>query len=468
MAAVLRRSRRRLPSVGVKFIGAGVVVALLTAVLFAGGFVPAACSAENSDGYWHLFGKCISVNDFLYLGSFSRAGGLLLGAGFALLWRPLAILRSPLRDRGRSLDVAAGVALVLLLWLFNSMYLFEGGYYNAWLFRGGFLLTGLATLVVIAAATHRYAAMGKLLGNPVFLWIGTRSYGLYLFHWPVYQIIRKQAQIGLSPVQFVLAMLVTVPLTEASYRLVETPVRKGRTLQLLRSLRVDRSTTIAAVSVVAVLGLGGVSMALADPQCVGAVRCSLQQGTDPDATSTTVPGSSPVLPTVITVPPTQVTLPPESFVAIGESVMLGALQPLQQAGMLVNARENRGPEGVKNAVKNLVGEGRIGTGTTVIVQVGTNAPMNDGELDAIMVEMPADVASVVFMTLRAPVDWTAGNNERIATLVNRYPQVRILDWAAESQRVELCPDGIHITCSVEALKFYANLILATVGLPTSP
>ncbi|MBU6316923.1 MAG: acyltransferase, partial [Acidobacteria bacterium] len=410
----------------------------------------------------------ISVNDFLYLGSFSRAGGLLLGAGFALLWRPLAILRGPLRDRGRTLDVAAGVALVLLLWLFTSMFLFEGGYYNAWLFRGGFMLVGLATLVVIAAATHRYAAMGRLLGNPVFLWIGTRSYGLYLFHWPVYQIIRKQAQIGLSPLQFVLAMVITVPLTEASYRLVETPIRKGRTKQMLRSLRIDRATTIASGTVALVLLLGGVSMALADPQCVGAVRCSLQQEIDPDAAASTVPDGSAVQPSVITVPPTEATLPPENFVAVGESVMLGAVQPLEQAGVRVNAKENRGPEGVKNAVKNMVGEGRIGTGTTVIVQVGTNAPMSDDELDAIMAEVPADVASVVFMTLRAPVDWTSGNNERILKMVDRYPSVRVLDWAAESQRVELCPDGIHITCSVEALKFYADLILAEVGLTTSP
>ncbi|MEY4174346.1 MAG: hypothetical protein RI900_1511, partial [Actinomycetota bacterium] len=335
-------------------------------------------------------------------------------------------------------------------------------------FRGGFLLVGLATLVVIAAATHRYAAMGRLLGNPLFLWIGTRSYGLYLFHWPVYQIIRKQAQIGLSLVQFVLAMLVTVVLTEASYRLVETPIRKGRTKQLLRSLRIDRATTVASGAVALVLLLGGVSMAVADPQCVGAVRCSLQQETNPDASASTVPGTSPVQPSVITVPPTQVTLPPESFVAVGESVMLGAVQPLEQAGVMVNAKENRGPEGVKNAVKNLVADGRIGTGTTLILQVGTNAPMSDDELDAIMAEVPADVASVVFMTLRAPVDWTSDNNERIGKTVERYPLVRILDWATESQRVELCPDGIHITCSTETLKFYANLILAEVGLPTSP
>mgnify|MGYP003340065883 FL=1 len=198
MLFIMRRWRRRLPSIGIRLIGAAFVVAVLVALLFPGGFVPLACSAENSTGYWHLFGRCISRVDFLYLGSLSRSGGLLLGAGFAILWRPLAILRGPLRDKGRQLDVFAVVGLVLLLVLFSRMYLLENGRYNPWLFRGGFLLTGLLTLAVIAAATHKYAVTGRLLGNKVFLWIGTRSYGLYLFHWPVYQIIRKQAQINLS------------------------------------------------------------------------------------------------------------------------------------------------------------------------------------------------------------------------------------------------------------------------------
>ena len=61
-----------------------------------------------------------------------------------------------------------------------------------------------------------------------------------------------------------------------------------------------------------------------------------------------------------------------------------------------------------------------------------------------------------------------GNNERINSLPSRYANVRILDWATESEQIELCPDGIHITCSIEALNFYANLILAELGLPTIP
>ena len=51
---------------------------------------------------------------------------------------------------------------------------------------------------------------------------------MYLYHWPIYQIIRKEAGIGLTPAKFALAMAITLPLTELSYRYIEMPVRQGR------------------------------------------------------------------------------------------------------------------------------------------------------------------------------------------------------------------------------------------------
>jgi peptidoglycan/LPS O-acetylase OafA/YrhL len=468
MVAILRRGRHRLPQMGVKLIGASVVIAVAVGVLFADGFVPLACSDENSNGYWHLFGRCISVNDTLYLGSISRAGGLLLGAGFAMLWRPMAILRGPLRDKGRRLDVVAAVGIGLLGVLFWKMYLLENGRYNPLLFRGGFLLTGIVTLMVVAAATHGRAATGGLLGNKVFNWVGTRSYGLYLYHWPIYQIIRKQAQITLTVTQFVLAMVLTVIITEASYRFIETPIRKGQLRAMVARVRTDRRLTIAAITILVALGLATTSMVMADPQCVGSVQCSLVDNTT-DTTSTLPQTETTAGTTVVgqtTEPSTTTTLPPpKANVAIGESVMVGAKSQLESQGVVVNAKENRGPDGVKNAILQLVQEGVIGQGTTVVVQVGTNAPVSDKQFDAIVAAVPTNAAGIVFETVRAPVEWVPGNNERIAALPSRYPQVRVIDWNAESQKIELCPDGIHITCSKVAGDFYANLILTELGLP---
>ncbi len=469
MVAILGRSGRRLPAVGLKLIMASVFVAIVVAVLYVPGPV-GSCATEYTAGTWNVFGHCFSANDTLYLSSISRSGGLMLGAGFAMLWRPMAIMRGPLRDKGRRLDVLAACALAILMAFMLRMYLVDGGAYNPWLFRGGFFFTGVLTLVLVAAASHQGAATGRLLGNPLFLWIGTRSYGLYLYHWPIYQIIRKQANINLSVAELVLAMLITVPITEASYRFIETPIRKNGFGATVAGLRRVPMHVAAAGAVALTLTLSAYSFFKADPHCVGEVACSLEAagGTDgttpesvPDSTlpDSTIPGE-----TVLTT--TTVPKEPAKYVAIGESVMVGAQPLLEGAGVLVQAREGRGPEGVKNAVIQLRDNGDVGLGSTIVIQVGTNAPLNQRELDAIMVEMPTGTAEVVFMTIRADIEYIPRNNELLKGMATLYPNVSVIDWDAESAQVELCPDGIHISCNgAEPAKFYANLLLAVYGLP---
>ena len=165
--------------------------------------------------------------------------------------------------------------------------------FNPWLFRGGFFLTGLATLMVIAAVTHQRALMGRLLGNPVFNWVGTRSYGMYLYHWPIYQIIRGQAGVAMTVKQWLLAMALTLPITEASYRYIETPIRQGRLGEWLRGDRRPRTAAAykrrqrfagVGIASAALVGFAGVSIAMASNQCVGQIECDSQAGRGVDAT----------------------------------------------------------------------------------------------------------------------------------------------------------------------------------------
>ena len=287
--------------------------------------------------------RCINVNDALYLSSITRAGGLMLGAGFAMLWRPNAIMRSRLRYRGRVLDVVALLALVGLVVAFWKVYLFDQGRYNPMLFRGGFFIVGLLTLLVIAAVTHRYAAAGDLLGNPLMKWIGTRSYGLYLYHWPIYEIIRKQAQIELSVVEFVFAMVVTCVVTEVSYRFIEVPIRQGHIRDLRARILQRGGTIVAGVAVLGVVALAAVSLVNASPHCVGEVACSLAANTT-DTTSTTAAPQGGGSTTSSSTTTTTIQLVPDKYVAIGDSVMVGARRQLTKGGFVVNAKENRGGE----------------------------------------------------------------------------------------------------------------------------
>jgi hypothetical protein len=285
-------------------------------------------------------------------------------------------------------------------------------------------------------------------------------------------MIRKQANIQLSIPQIILGMLITVPITEASYRFIETPIRKNGLRATLAGLRSQSRNLMAGGAVALVIGLAAFSLLRADPHCVGEVNCSLEaaaQGPDTTPAPETVPvetGLETTAPGESTSTSTTVPKVPQKYVAIGESVMAGASTQLQSAGVLVQVKEGRGPEGVKNAVILLRDSGDVGAGTTIVIQVGTNAPLNQSELDAIMAEVPADAAGVVFMTIHADIGYVAANNELLRAMPDKYPSVSVIDWDVKAAEVELCADGIHISCNGSGpATFYTNLILEAFGLP---
>ena len=90
----------------------------MTALLYYSG--PIGTCDVTPDAYWRSAGRCISKKDTLYLSTPTRAGGLLLGAAFAMVWRPAAVMRGPMRERGPFLDGVAVVGLIglgALCWL---------------------------------------------------------------------------------------------------------------------------------------------------------------------------------------------------------------------------------------------------------------------------------------------------------------------------------------------------------------
>jgi peptidoglycan/LPS O-acetylase OafA/YrhL len=536
MALVLRRkdAQRRLPRLGPWLFLAALAVTVLMGVLYVPGDVATACSSGQMHGYWTIGGRCINVDEALYLGTFTRAGGVLLGAAMAMIWRPVAIMRSPLRTKPHRLDLLALGALVGLWLLMSRLYLSADGTnlgirYDPWLFRGGFFLTGLATLAIIAAVTHRRSWAGRALGNPLFRWIGLRSYGLYLYHWLIFQIIRKEAGVALTWEQFAVAMVATFVVAELSYRLVETPVRSGRLGEWLRGERVARTRKVynrrrwmvaLAALAAAFAGFAGVSIATADNLCVGPLECSLQRAggaasspasvPPPPTTSTTtttappptatvveaavraVPSTEPgvsvgepipieattttAAPTTTTTattapaPVTATTVHTEQSgpapMAVGESVMQGATNQLAAGGFFVDAQQSRQGTDIAAIVEGYRAAGQIGS--IVVLQVGTNGSVSNATYDRIMQSLPAATTPYVFfMTVRAPRGWIDANNQRIWSLPSRYPNVHVIDWSGLSAQhgVKFCSDGFHIACNAGSQQYFANVVFDAIGRP---
>ncbi|MFM8266560.1 MAG: acyltransferase family protein [Ilumatobacteraceae bacterium] len=482
MVLILRKGRDRLPVVALRLIAIALAVTAAVAVLYVPGDIEPECSASPY-GYWTVFGRCININETLYLSTVTRIGGLLLGGAFAMLWRPVAIMRGPLRQRGRRLDVVALVGLVVLIVSMRTVSLSSpaddslfGLKYDARLFRGGFLLTGVCTLAIIAASAHRSTMTGRLLSWSPLQWLGTRSYGLYLFHWPVYQIVRDPGR-PLTLGQLAVALAVTLPLTEFSYRVVEMPLRR-RQPAVARSRRRARRAARGRVALASVsaglMGFAAVSIATADVLCVGEVACSIEAGSvttsSSPVTTTTVPNTSTTLPTDVDstgVPTTVDPLAALPVFAIGESVMLGARPQLEAGGLIVNAEVSRQGEGVAEVVEGLRLAGLIGR--TIVIQTGTNGSVSDEVFDRIMAQLPAAATpTVVFMTVKAPKRWVAENNARIRALPARYSNVVVLDWELGAARVEDqlsgSDGGVHLVTD-GARQYYANLIFEAIGRP---
>ncbi len=502
MVVLLRKRGDKLPRVALWLLSASVFISLAVAALYIGGTVfigansvtnAASCGAGDSHGYMSVFGHCLNVNEALYLSTITRASGLMLGAAFALVWRPVAIMRGPLRKRGRQIDVIGLLGLLGLAMLVNRLELVDSltNEYDPWLFRGGFLLTGVCTISIIAAATHRRAYIGRLLGIRPLHWVGTRSYGLYLYHWPIYQIIREPGE-QLTMRQFLTALLIALPITELSYRLVELPVRQGRLGEWMRGERRPRTKgalqsrrrTFVLASVFAVLaGFATVTIATADIKCEGQVACDSEEGlakiasgpvtiVPPPTVASTVPVTQPTLPGETAVPTTEAapvtTLSAADLLpayAIGESVMLGAAPQLTAAGIQVNAAVSRQGKNVAEIVEMTRAGGQLGR--AVIIQTGTNGSVSDETFARIMAALPpSETPLVVFLTVRAPRGWIAANNARIRALPAQYPNVTVLDWEAESVAIEseLSGDGFHLRTPI-AKQFYANLIFDAIGRP---
>ena len=481
IAVLLRVVGRRSWLLGLLFLAATGAVAAYVATTYTQG-VPGTV-LETPGHYLNLFGQPVLRLDFLLLGTLGRAGGLFIGASLAFWFRPSLFVMTRPRAQQAFVSTVGMVGLGALGYLMVTMRdVVEGtiaggtrGYDP--LFRGGFLMVGIASVAAIASAVHPGTIQsGWLLGNRVLAAIGRRSYGLYLYHWPVFQFYRGVAGRRLDPVEFVALLAVTAVVTEMSYRFIESPIREGGLSRIWASLRgwdpFSVRRPVAALAMVAIIGfpaaaaatlataplrLDEISQSLADNE--DAVTDVLGSATTlpPDPGTTVAPGDT-VAPSPGT---TTLDGQPIPILAIGDSVMLGASDILVSRGVTVDAMKSRPFRQALEIVNYLKSVGRLGE--VVIIHLGTNNYVDKATLDEIMVPL-ADVDLVVFLTVHVPDKaWQDPNNLLIRDLPNRYGNVKILDWfdIASKNLGYLYKDRTHLT--EEGQVFYSDVLMQAIG-----
>ncbi len=269
----------------------------------------------------------VDTTNFLYLSTFTRSSGLLLGAAMAFLWRPWRVIEPRREKAGRTLDLLAAGGVVLLLFAFVTGHVVEGATYM-WMLP----MVTLASAAIVGVVVHPWAVGARsVFGAKPMVEIGKRSYGLYLWTWPISRIC--DAYTG-SWSRFFLAMAISIPISEACYRWVETPIRKGVLGRWWKSRERTDWRLVTACVAVSVFVLGG-SLAAFYRSADSTFDAAADQGNqdvvfDPNAIATTVAATSPVPESSTAVAPSStLALPivplttaalPRSVVIVGDSM----------------------------------------------------------------------------------------------------------------------------------------------------
>jgi peptidoglycan/LPS O-acetylase OafA/YrhL len=172
-----------------------------------------------------------------FYGTDTRSIGLLVGALLAAILPKRASTGSA---RGLVLrDLGAGTALLSLVALFYFI-----GPKSGIFFDFSFLATSLTTATLIACTLEPGSRIGAALSSGIMRWIGTRSYSIYLWHWPIFQLLRPGYELPFGSVgaDFVRVVL-TLAVCELSFRFVEQPFRQFRLLKAVHHFEAGDFTT---------------------------------------------------------------------------------------------------------------------------------------------------------------------------------------------------------------------------------
>ena len=410
----------------------------------------------------------------VYYGTDTRAFSLVIGAWFAIML-PAARVRSPrfARTLGLPAEVAALASLVAILWM-----VFTVSAYEPFLYRGGFFLVSVLSGIAIVGLSSERGLLARVFSCAPLVWLGKRSYGLYLWHYPLLLLMNPPTNFEEPSLVLIICQVVVILLvTEFSYRFIETPIRHGVIGRAWHALRERRATPEAivrahpayavstAVLVVAVVVCWivvpptfaanlGEGTAPLDPAAVIAEQNAAKEDAANEEDYATAQARLAALPA----DPWQ-----WNVLLVGDSVAETAHAEFDEYFIhgAMDAVVGRTLEEGTATLQDWMESGW--NGDCVVLVLGTNTVVSAGEFEREYTELldsvPANVP-VFVLTNRDPQIEGSPNNEIITRLASERDNVYLIDWygitADHSDWFE--KDGAHVTVGYGATQFLTTVV----------
>ena len=360
----------------------------------------------------------------VYFGTDTHSIGLFLGAALAVSWIPQNLQETVSK---KAQDFIDGIGVFGLLGIIAAFLFVDET--DPTLYKLAFPLAGIFGCAIITSIVHPASRFAPILSSRPFVWIGERSYAIYLWHWVVFQVTRPTYDLeGSQWALYALRILIVFALADISLRLVELPVRtglidywfKGMKYRTKRVQLRQKAGVIFLVLSIATLTTTAATSAIAkgDRQ-LAELKQQLEQ-------STTTPE-----------------IKEGGLWVTGDSVILGIrfeLDTRQHIG-LMNARVGRQAPELLEVIQH---DKANMQGAPIVLNLGNNNKLSEDQVAAIF-EAIADQPKIVVVNTAVPRGWRDENNALIAQYAARYG-AQLVDWAAVSDGHPeyFGPDGVHL------------------------
>jgi peptidoglycan/LPS O-acetylase OafA/YrhL len=384
----------------------------------------------------------------IYFGTDTHSLGLFLGSALAVSWIPQN-LSSDIAKRAQ--DVIDGIGVVGLLGLISTFLFIDET--NASLYRIAFPLAGIFGCLVIISLVHPASRFAPIISSAPFRWVGQRSYGIYIWHWVIFQMTRPSVDLtGQSWALYLARVLLVLALADISLRWVEIPFRKGVIQNWFRGMKY-RSSKVALrqrasvlLSIITLLVITSSISVQAINKADKIAEDITQEQSAPDQTQEDLGSTT-------------------GLWVTGDSVILGIRSKLESKEhiSLINARVGRQAPELLAVMR--VDQSSVPS-SPVIFNLGNNNALSEKTVIDIF-EIIKNQPQIIVVNTAVPRPWRDANNAIISKVAAGYPNIKVVDWDRISKgRPELfAPDGVHL--SPAGSDVYVDLVLSVLVKSTN-